>query len=59
MFVVICRLFFIVDVLSYVMLLGIVVSLLFEKIIFIGGFLNFLYMGMIFLIGGVLLIEKL
>lgn len=48
----------IADALSHVTLSGIAASLLLEKQ-FSQGFLNPLYMGMIFSIGGALLIEKL
>lgn len=58
-FVVIRRMSLIADALSHVTLSGIAASLLLEKTIFTGGFLNPLYMGMIFSIGGALLIEKL
>ncbi|MDR2995388.1 MAG: metal ABC transporter permease [Bacillus cereus] len=58
-FVVIRRLSLIADALSHVTLSGIAASLLLEKTIFTGGFLNPLYMGMVFSIGGALLIEKL
>ena len=57
-FVVIRRLSLIADALSHVTLSGIAASLLLENH-FTGGFLNPLYMGMIFSIGGALLIEKL
>lgn len=59
MFVVIRRMSLIADALSHVTLSGIAASLLLEKTIFTGGFLNPLYMGMFFSIGGALLIEKL
>ncbi|MFX3623811.1 MAG: metal ABC transporter permease [Ectobacillus sp.] len=58
-FVVIRRLSLIADALSHVTLSGIAASLLLEKTVFTGGFINPLYMGMIFSIGGSLLIEKL
>ncbi len=58
-FVVIRRLSLIADALSHVTLSGIAASLLLEKAVFTGGFLNPLYMGMMFSVGGALLIEKL
>jgi zinc transport system permease protein len=58
-FVVIRRLSLIADALSHVTLSGIAASLLLEKAVFTGGFINPLYMGMMFSIGGALLIEKL
>ncbi|MCP8967146.1 metal ABC transporter permease [Ectobacillus ponti] len=58
-FVVIRRLSLIADALSHVTLSGIAASLLLEKTVFPGGFLNPLYMGMAFSIGGALLIERL
>ena len=58
MFVVIRRLSLIADALSHVTLSGIAASLLLEKP-FYRWVLNPLYMGMIFSIGGALLIEKL
>lgn len=58
-FVVIRRLSFIADALSHVTLSGIALSLLLEKTVFTSGFINPLYMGMVFSIGGALLIEKL
>ncbi|MFD3447712.1 metal ABC transporter permease [Microbacteriaceae bacterium 4G12] len=58
-FVVIRRLSLIADALSHVTLAGIAASLFLEKTVFTGGFLNPLYMGMIFSIGGALFIEKL
>ena len=57
-FVVIRRMSLIADALSHVTLSGIAASLLLEKQ-FSQGILNPLYMGMIFSIGGALLIEKL
>lgn len=47
-FVVIRRMSLIADALSHVTLSGIAASLLLEKTIFTGGFLNPLYMGMFF-----------
>jgi zinc transport system permease protein len=58
-FVVIRRLSLIADALSHVTLSGIAASLLLEKTVFTGGFINPLYMGMVFSIGGALFIEKL
>lgn len=58
-FVVIRRLSLIADALSHVTLAGIAASLLVEKTVFTGGFINPLYMGMFFSIGGAMLIEKL
>ncbi|UOY94027.1 metal ABC transporter permease [Ectobacillus sp. JY-23] len=58
-FVVIRRLSLIADALSHVTLSGIAASLLLEKTVFTGGFINPLYMGMLFSMGGALFIEKL
>lgn len=58
-FIVIRRLSLIADALSHVTLSGIAASLLLEKTLFPGGFINPLYMGMVFSIGGALFIEKL
>lgn len=58
-FIVIRRLSLIADALSHVTLSGIAASLLVEKTLFPSGFINPLYMGMVFSIGGALFIEKL
>ncbi|MBO9129620.1 metal ABC transporter permease [Bacillus sp. 165] len=58
-FVVIRRLSLIADALSHVTLSGIAASLLLEKTVFTGGFINPLYMGIMFSVSGALLIEKL
>lgn len=58
-FIVIRRLSLIADALSHVTLSGIAASLLLEKTLFPSGFINPLYMGMVFSIGGALFIEKL
>jgi zinc transport system permease protein len=58
-FIVIRRLSLIADALSHVTLSGIAASLHLEKTLFPGGFINPLYMGMVFSIGGALFNEKL
>lgn len=58
-FIVVWRLFLIVDVLSYVILGGIFFGMFLFIIIFVFLVINFMWFGIFFVVIGVLLIEKL